>query len=126
MSGERAAARVTESGPRTHRWALRSEMWVAHRAPNYDPAMGCGDMPGDGGRYPQRFASYSKGLPHERLGEVDPHAYAPMLFALERGRGFAAVPRGASRAFANPRARRTFSLEGIDEMAVGGGIAEHR
>src|SRR5437867_11851317 len=37
---------------------------------------------GDEQRYPNRIANYSKGLPHNNLGEVDPNAYNAFLAAL--------------------------------------------
>ena len=40
---------------------------------------------GDEDRYPNRIASYSKGLPHDGLGEVDPHAYDTLLRAFRSG-----------------------------------------
>jgi hypothetical protein len=37
---------------------------------------------GDEDRYPTGFASYSKGLPHNNLGEVDQSAYQKLLQAI--------------------------------------------
>ena len=40
---------------------------------------------GDDNRYENRIASFTKVLPHNRLGEVDPRAYSKLLFALKSG-----------------------------------------
>src|SRR5215470_15004325 len=40
---------------------------------------------GDEHRYPNKIASYSKGLPHNRLGEVDRAAYASLIRAVTTG-----------------------------------------
>jgi hypothetical protein len=43
-----------------------------------------------------RIANFSKGLPHNELGEVDPAAYDALLVALASGdpADFEAIPRG--------------------------------
>src|SRR6185295_4984287 len=40
---------------------------------------------GDEDRYAAHFANYSKALPHDRLGHVDPSAYAALRAALASG-----------------------------------------
>jgi hypothetical protein len=71
---------------------------------------------GEEALYSNRIASYSKGLPHNGLGEVDPAAYAAMLAALESGRksDFEAIPLGLGRKLTNPLAGLAFDLEGPD------------
>jgi hypothetical protein len=51
---------------------------------------------GDEARYRNKIASYSKGLPHNALGEVTPSAYRAMLNALTSGvlANFEAIPLG--------------------------------
>lgn len=82
--------------------------------------------------YPDRRASYSKGLVHDALGEVDPASYASFLKALESGDpgDFELVqlgnPGGAGPApgntpvhrLINPQAGLAFDLEGADSHAV--------
>lgn len=62
---------------------------------------------GDDERYPNRFASFSKGLPHDENGIVDPNAYNQMLRAVETGdsRDWDAIPLGSvnGRKLANPQ-----------------------
>lgn len=72
--------------------------------------------------YPNRIASYSKGLPHNRLGEVDSNAYRALLEALESGENadFERIPLGLGRRQTNPQAAFAFDLEGADShhMAI--------
>ena len=74
---------------------------------------------GDEDRYPTRLASYSKGLPHDELGHVDPAAYAALLRAVESGdpADFDRIPRGSPALAArlkNPQAGIAFVLQGAD------------
>jgi hypothetical protein len=61
-------------------------------------------------------ANFSKGLPHDELGEVDPGAYRALLRALRTGekRDFEAIPLGGDRPLRNPQAGLAFDLEGPD------------
>jgi hypothetical protein len=58
---------------------------------------------GDEDLYPSRIASYSKGLPHNDLGEVDLNAYNALLRALNSGLAsdFEAIPLGGTAKLAN-------------------------
>ncbi|MEA5502102.1 vanadium-dependent haloperoxidase [Halotia wernerae UHCC 0503] len=66
------------------------------------------------------IANFSKGLPHNELGEVDPKAYKALLKALESGkpRDFEAIPLGKDRKLTNPQAGLGFDLEGPDGHAL--------
>ena len=71
--------------------------------------------------YTSRIGSYSKGLPHDAIGEVDPAAYAAMLHALSTGdpADFEAIPMGdpspATRIrLTNPQSGLAFDIEGTD------------
>ncbi len=72
--------------------------------------------------YPNRIASYSKALPHNELGEVDPNAYNALLAAMTSGResDFENIPLGLGRRLTNPQAALAFDLEGADShhMAI--------
>lgn len=64
---------------------------------------------------------FTKGLPHNDLGEVDANAFAALLTALASGdpSDLAAVPMGTTGArFANPRAGFNFSLIGQDAQGL--------
>jgi hypothetical protein len=65
--------------------------------------------------YPH-VANFSKGLPHNDLGEADPNAYAALLAALKSGskEDFEAIPLGGQRRLRNPQAGLAFDLEGPD------------
>ncbi len=80
------------------------------------------DLPcnGDEELYPSRLASFSKTLPHDDLGEVDPAAYDAFLLALETNEqaDFDAIPAGGPAALANPRAANAFSLGGADSHKI--------
>lgn len=66
--------------------------------------------------YHNKIANYSKGLPHNNLGEVDLSAYNALLSALSTGNpdDFEAIPMGDSRKLTNPQAGLAFDLEGPD------------
>lgn len=87
----------------------RTLPWPEHRAN------------GDEDRYPNKIASFSKGLPHNALGEVDVAAYTALLDALSTGQfaAFEAVPLGGRVKLANPQAAYAFTLEGPDPHQVG-------
>lgn len=75
-------------------------------------------------RYPNRIGSYSKGLPHNDLGEVEPAAYDALLRATASGlpQDFEAIPLGAPvgqrRKLVNPQAGLAFDLEGADAQEL--------
>jgi hypothetical protein len=62
------------------------------------------------------LANFSKGLPHNDLGEVDPNAYALLLRALSTGTrsDFEAIPLGGDRPLRNPQSGLAYDLEGPD------------
>lgn len=65
---------------------------------------------------PGRIACYSKGLPHDARGVVDPKAYEVYLRALGNGRpeDFERIPLGGYVKLANPQAAWAFDLMGPD------------
>jgi hypothetical protein len=71
---------------------------------------------GDEQRYSHFIGSFSKGLPHNSLGEVDTNAYTLLLNAVRRGatEGFENVPLGGNSKLVNPMAGVAFDLEGTD------------
>lgn len=70
--------------------------------------------------FPGWIGSYSKGLPHNSLGEVDPQAYQALLNALSRREpaAMAAVPLGGQRRLSWPQAGLVFDLAGPDAQAL--------
>jgi len=64
----------------------------------------------------KRLGNFSKGLPHNSLGEVDLAAYTALLHALDTASNadFEAVPMGGVRRLTSPQAGMAFDLEGPD------------
>lgn len=72
---------------------------------------------GDEARYPNRIGSFSKGLPHDAIGEVNAAAYDSLLTAVRSGdpNDFANIPLGGNTKLAGPpQAGLCFSLQGSD------------
>lgn len=71
---------------------------------------------GDETSLPDCIGSFTKGLPQNRFGEVEPGAYAALLAATKSGKhaDFERIPRGGGRKLNNPQSAFTFHLEGGD------------
>jgi hypothetical protein len=70
---------------------------------------------------PNYIGNYTKGLPHNHLGEVNREAYQALLKALASGNpaDFAKIPLSPeSRPLVNPQAGFAFDLEGPDARSV--------
>jgi hypothetical protein len=76
---------------------------------------------GEEGDYPY-LANYSKGLPHNDVGEVDPAAYNTLLRALstQDNQDFERVPAGVenARKLVNPQSGLAFDTEGPDAQSL--------
>jgi len=66
--------------------------------------------------YQGKIANFSKGLPHNNLGEVDKVAYDRLLAAISSGRhsDYEAIPMGGSVKLANPQGALAYQFEGGD------------
>lgn len=71
---------------------------------------------GDEDLYSKKIGNYSKGLPHNQLGEVDRNAYKVFIKALTTGNpdDFESIPLGGMVKLANPQAAYAFDLAGPD------------
>src|SRR5688500_15065573 len=71
---------------------------------------------GDEAEDQTRSACFSKGLPHEALGLVDPKAYDLLLRALRSGNAadFERIPISGRMKLGNPQAAMAYSLIGPD------------
>jgi membrane-associated phospholipid phosphatase len=71
---------------------------------------------GDERLYPNFIGNFSKGLPHNNLGEVNRAAYATLLQALLRGNpaDFENISLGGTVRLVNPQAGLAFDMEGLD------------
>jgi membrane-associated phospholipid phosphatase len=78
------------------------------------------DTNGDEARYPDKLASYSKGLPHDRLGRVDLKAFKALTTALESGRqeDFEAIPTAGGLRQVNPQSALGYGLEGAESTQL--------
>jgi hypothetical protein len=65
-----------------------------------------------------KVGNYSKGLPHNNLGQVDPLAYNQFNFACQTGRNvdFEAIPLGGTAKLVNPQGGLAYMLEGADSQ----------
>ena len=66
--------------------------------------------------FESRIGNYSKGLPHNSIGEVDPAAYFAFLRAAQSGDPdhWDAIPLGGTTPLTNPQAGLAFDLQGTD------------
>jgi membrane-associated phospholipid phosphatase len=73
---------------------------------------------GEEGDYPS-VANYSKGLPHDEVGEVVPEAYNALLRAVstQRAEDFERIP-ATGRRLVNPQSGLAFDLEGPDAQSL--------
>ncbi len=71
---------------------------------------------GDEQRYANRIGNFSKGMPHNDLGEVDPVAYNVYLEAIRTGNfdDFERIPMGGSGLLTSPLAGIAFEMVGTD------------
>ena len=71
---------------------------------------------GDEGLYADYRGSFSKALPHNGFGEVEPAAFNTLLACLESANtdDFEAIPLGGVRKLANPQAAYRFEMCGLD------------
>jgi hypothetical protein len=75
---------------------------------------------GDEARYPNKIASFTKSLPHNQIGEVDPVAYATLVRARETRdpKLFEQIRLGSQRKLTSPQAGLAMDLEGPDSHHV--------
>jgi hypothetical protein len=88
-----------------HAAALDRHVRVPHHAAN-----------GDEVQFPTGIANYTKGLPHDQFGEVDPDVYASYRQAVRTGKraDFDSLQLGGNVPLVDPVAGLAFDLEGID------------
>jgi hypothetical protein len=77
---------------------------------------------GDEERYEDKRASFSKTLPHNELGEVDPEAYATLVATLassdpDRFEQIPRTPEGDAK-LNNPQATYAYEMVGVDSHAT--------
>ncbi len=112
-SAEPAHAQEPEPSSRANRaFSLRGNSALEDRNAGYPPH----PTNGDEQRYRNRVGNYSKGLPHNSIGEVTPAAYDSLLAAVNSGRpqDFEAIIVGGGTPLVNPQAGLAFDMEGLD------------
>jgi len=96
---------------------------VRHSAEMRNKKLAMVDHPvnGDEALYENRIGNYSKGLPHDALGHVDPIAYQQMIDALSTGRHgdleqltLGCPVASEQRKLVNPMAGVAFDIQGVD------------
>ncbi len=80
---------------------------------------------GDEERYPTRIGSFTKTLPHNEFGEVDPAAYDALRKALASGdfKALEAVPKGGRVGYQDPMGGLAYNLDGPDSAAIAAAAA---
>lgn len=75
---------------------------------------------GDESRYANKIGSYTKGLLHNQLGEVDPAAYATLAKAVQTRNpaDWEAIQLGLGRKLTSPQAGLAMDLEGPDSHHI--------
>jgi membrane-associated phospholipid phosphatase len=75
---------------------------------------------GDEARYASKFASYSKGFPHNALGEVELSAWESLMHALSTGdpEDLERIQLSGSARLVNPQAGLAFDMQGPDSHAL--------
>lgn len=113
-----AGAEAAEIGPEGARQRRNTAFWIRHQMALYQKNLPLPSHPtnGDEERYADHLASFSKALPHDGLGIVDPDAYRALIRAGSSGNpaDHEAVPLGGTAKLANPQAAYAFELEGAD------------
>jgi hypothetical protein len=76
---------------------------------------------GDEARYPNKIGSDTRGLPHDKRGEVDQAAWQALFTACESGdpADFEKIPLGGTRKLINPIGPQAVSLSGINATQIG-------
>ncbi len=71
---------------------------------------------GDEDLYPNKIGNYSKGLPHNQLGEVDLNAFNSLIMALSTGdpEDFESIPLGGVTKLTDPQAAYAYEMAGPD------------
>jgi membrane-associated phospholipid phosphatase len=76
---------------------------------------------GDEARYPDKGGTYTKALPHDSFGRVNPAAYQSFKTALNSGAfaDFEAIIMGGTRTLNGPQGGLAFCLEALDNAQFG-------
>ncbi len=117
LNAPAAAAALTPAQRRTAAYNCRvnaATYWKNQVAINHP-------VNGDEAAYPNRIGNYSKSMPHNSFGEVNPAAYQSLLTAIDTGshNDYSAMilSPGAIRQ-TSPQCGMAFDMEGVDSHAI--------
>jgi hypothetical protein len=76
---------------------------------------------GDTARYPDKGGTYTKGLPHDSFGRVNPGAFGSFQEALSSGKfsDFESIVMGGTRTLNGPQGGLAFDMEALDNVQFG-------
>ncbi len=110
-------------GPASARKRRQEAFQVRQDAALFQKNLPLPDHPcnGDEDIYSNKIGNYSRGLPHNQLGEVDLNAYNALIRALSTGdpEDFEAIPLGGVAKLTNPQAAYAFEMAGPDSHHLG-------
>ncbi len=114
LAGASFAAKARGSLSTRARRALQVRLDAAHGEFERRPVALVPGEPDD-----ELYTRFTKGLPHDRHGDVDPSAYEKLSAALRSGdsKDFDLIPMGGDLKLVNPQASYCFTLEGADPHA---------
>jgi len=123
ISGKNGEAGGVDIAPETALQRRNEAYEIRHQAAVAEKNESLAPHPdnGDDALFANKIGSYSKGLSHNVLGEVNLNAYRELLAALAGGDPgrFEAIPLGGSVKLTNPQAGYAFELEGADPHRIG-------
>ncbi len=118
LPGLEGVAQAQDLGPDNAHQRDNLAMRTRVRAAQYEHRLKLPLHPtnGEEALYPTKIANFSKGLPHNSLGEVDLAAYATLIAALKSGKpaDFNAITLGLGNKLTNPQSGLAFDMEGPD------------
>jgi hypothetical protein len=124
LLGSSAAGAPGQARPRTPRASKRADeafelrmLAAREQCLIESPRHACN---GDEQRYQNRIGNFSKGLPHNQLGEAEPAAYESLTHALKSGKpeDFEKIWLGGDRRLVNPQAGMAFEMRGPDSHGL--------
>jgi membrane-associated phospholipid phosphatase len=117
------AVEAAEVGPRSPQQRRNRAYRIRHEAAINEKEIPLPAHPtnGDEELYTNKIGSYSKGLPHNSLGEVDLNAYSALVHAMATGNpaDFEAIPLGGTVKLADPQAAFAYEMDGADSHHIG-------
>ncbi len=123
LEGKGATVDAAEVGPSSGMVRRAQAFQIRQDAALFQQQLPIPDHPtnADEVLFPTKIGNYSKGLPHDDLGEVLPTAYDALVHALSTGQpdDFEAIPLGCQdpdrqRMLVDPQAGLAFDLQGTD------------